>query len=278
MPAPKPANAADDQPSLPSPALVASPAPEAQTAVDSKTAPAADSSVFLELIDCINGQRQSNGKKPFVLADLRLLRQEAAKANITADDAARWILERPSRNFFRSDYFSPPAVPTVPAPVAPAVPPHPPAPLTPEQVAARKAREEERAIEAAKAKATAQEFFANLKSKQITAPLRPTVLQIEVAGMALSGPDWAISAIQEFFAGESTTLYRMETACSALGIKYETLRKERDAMQQPLQPPAARPAPAAPAAPAIKPAYLVADDDYEAAREAALADAEELPF
>ena len=99
------------------------------------SAPVADT--LAPLVNRINAQRANNGKQPYTPADVAKLRQQAAQAGITAEQAAEWVLERPTRNFFQSSYYTATTPAPVPAPVTPPPPP-PPAPWTPEQLAENK--------------------------------------------------------------------------------------------------------------------------------------------
>lgn len=190
-----------------SPALFAS----QPSTPEQPTAPAADPTAFAQLVDRINAQRASNGKRAFALADLHQLRSEAAKAAITPEAAAQWILERSGRNFFKSDYFAPPA----PAPVAPATPAQPapqPAPA-PEQSA-----EQEAAAAAAKAKLKA--MFAQPASTATPAQAQAA----DTLTVGKTGHAWADSAIAEALAGEPVGVRRLEMACQIAKVSYSEVR------------------------------------------------------
>lgn len=261
-------------------------APEAVPVVVPPAAAPVAIVIDAEKLQAVNAQRVANGKSAMLPSDISRMAQEATAAKITLMQAIDWVLERPTRNFFlASIYTSASSVPQSIEIVA-AAPVEPP---TPEQIAerqaARKAKEEERAIQEANDRAKIKAFLEEYKSKQAAKQPPPVMEKIEVAGMVLSGPDWAMSAIRDFNAGKKTNLFRMETACSALGISYQTLRKTRNATAT---PPVAQITPAVPVAPAsaepaiadtkaTKPVYLMTEAEFEVAREAALSD-EKLPF
>ncbi|MDD2611099.1 MAG: helix-turn-helix domain-containing protein [Giesbergeria sp.] len=258
--------------------------PEAAPVVVPPAAPPVAIVIDAEKLQAVNAQRVANGKSAMLPSDISRMAQEATAAKITLMQAVDWVLERPTRNFFRASFYTSASAPQ-PIEIVAAVPVEPP---TPEQIAerqaARKAQEEERAIQEANDRAKVKAFMEEYKSKQAAEPCPTGMEKIEVAGMVLSGPDWAMSAIRDFNAGKKTNLFRMEAACSVLGISYQTLRKARNATPHP----AAKIAPAVPAAPAsiepaiadtkaTKPVYLMTEAEFEAAREAALSD-EEVPF
>lgn len=261
-------------------------APEAVPVVVPPAAAPVAIVIDAEKLQAVNAQRVANGKSAMLPSDISRMAQEATAAKITLMQAIDWVLERPTRNFFlASIYTSASSVPQSIEIVA-AVPVEPP---TPEQIAerqaARKAKEEERAIQEANDRAKIKAFLEEYKSKQAAKQPPPVMEKIEVAGMVLSGPDWAMSAIRDFNAGKKTNLFRMEAACSVLGISYQTLRKTRNATAT---PPVAQITPAVPVAPAsaepaiadtkaTKPVYLMTEAEFEVAREAALSD-EKLPF
>jgi hypothetical protein len=90
------------------------------------------------LVNRINAQRANNGKGAYTPADLAQLHAQAAKAGITAEQAAQWVLERATRNFFQSSYYTTTQPAPAPAPTPPAPAPAPPTPATPEQLAENK--------------------------------------------------------------------------------------------------------------------------------------------
>lgn len=123
-PAPRPA------PAAPSPSSFENEQPEQPAA----PAPVADT--LTPLVAHINAQRANNGKQPYTPADVTKLREQAAQAGISAEQAAQWVLERPTRNFFQSSYYT--VTTPTPTPPAPAPTPAPPAAATPEQLAENK--------------------------------------------------------------------------------------------------------------------------------------------
>lgn len=239
VPAPAPATPAVPAPPPPPPAFFAShEIQNSQTAVDSETADApatpAECSVFAGLVDSINAQRAVNGKKPFVLADLAQLRAEAAKAGISAVQAAEWVLERPSRNFFRAEYFVPatpaaaPAAPTAPANPLPAPTP-PAAPLTPQEQAVQ-----DELVAQARAKA-----IAIVESMRVNKPIVGNVFAQQPVYAStghidtdnLRGPKFAVDIVQKYMRGEPVNLRPLELACEALRIDRKALRAQRAAQQ-----------------------------------------------
>ena len=124
------------KPEPPAPAAPVPPPPPPPPVVEKEQPeqPIADT-----LVDRINAQRANNGKQPYTPQDLQQLRTEAAKAGISAEQAAHWVLERPGRNFFQASYYTPaPAPAPVPVPQPAPVPAPAPAPeeKTPEEQAA----------------------------------------------------------------------------------------------------------------------------------------------
>ena len=204
-PAPVPAPAAPEP--APSPALFASQPQKPEQ----PTAPA-DATAFAQLVDRINAQRASNGKKPFALADLHQLRSEAAKSGITPEAAAKWILERSGRNFFKADYFAPPT----PAPVTPTTPAQPaPQPAEPEpMLTPEQSAEQEASAAAAKAKLKA--MFPSAPATQAT-PADTLVVR-------KTGHAWADSAIAEALAGQPVAVRRLEMACDVAKVSYSDVR------------------------------------------------------
>ena len=166
-----------------------------------------------DTIGQLNAQRRRNGKDPLARRDIVQLGTEAAKAGITPLEAAQWVLASPKRNFFKADFYVPPAFAT-PAPPSPAAVAAacvmarlqpPPAVLTPgEQAAqaqaARQAREHLRQYVACNA----------TSAPPSTAPQRNT--------------RWAQHAIELFVAGQPVSRYRLHTACQVLGIHPGSLR------------------------------------------------------
>lgn len=64
--------------------------------------PSANSPLDSTTIQRINAQRQANGKRHGI--HLEELHSEAQKAGISPLQAAEWILQKPTRNFFKADY------------------------------------------------------------------------------------------------------------------------------------------------------------------------------
>ena len=62
-------------------------------------------------VAAINDQRARNGKGKFTAKDITTLATEADKAGITADAAAAYILAKPTRNFFKADWYKPTSAP-----------------------------------------------------------------------------------------------------------------------------------------------------------------------
>lgn len=124
-PAPRPA------PTAPSPSF------ENKQPEQPEQPPAPVADTLAPLVNKINAQRANNGKGAYTPADVAQLHAQAAKAGITVEQAAEWVLERPTRNFFQSSYYTATTPAPVPAPVKPP-PPRPPAPWTPEQLAENK--------------------------------------------------------------------------------------------------------------------------------------------
>lgn len=204
--APAPATPAVPEPTSP-PDLFASQAPEAQTA-----GLAESSAAFVPLVDQINAQRASNGKKPFTLADIAQLRVEAAKSGITAVQAAQWILERTGRNFFKADYFAPPA----PAPVATTAPQPAPQPAPAPALTAEEQAEQEAAATAARAKL--KSMFSQPASAATPAPAADMLI------VPRTGHAWADSAIAEALAGQPVAVRRLEMACEVAKVGYSVVR------------------------------------------------------
>ncbi len=206
-PAPGPVNAADALPVLPCPVPFALPE---------------SSAALVALIDQVNAQRANNGKKPFVLADLQQLRTEAAKAGISAEDAAKWILERSGRNFFKADYFAPPAPPAAPtAPATPAAPVQPPAPpvkpLSPEEQA-------QQAADAVAARERARQLVEEMRTAKDAGLEAAHDLLIDIDN--LRGPKCWVDIVQDFAAGKPVKVYPLENACGALKINVKALRAQ----------------------------------------------------
>lgn len=198
---PTSASPADPQPAP-------APAPSADTLDNLPPAPStADATPTLPdtTVASINAQRAKNGKGKFTAKDVATLAAEAAKAGITAEAAAAYILAKPTRNFFKADWYKPTSAP---APAAAAEEPTldakraaatlasmiPAAPQTDEEKAAA-------AQAAAAAKARARQIREELEAKQAasTVPAAQTAVPTPPASPVLAtttGPsahDWAVA-------------------------------------------------------------------------------------
>lgn len=122
-------------PPAPRPApAVPSPSPSFENEQPAAPAPV---DTLAPLVNRINAQRANNGKGAYTPADLAKLREQATKAGISAEQAAEWVLERSTRNFFQASYYT--TTQPAPAPTPPAPAPTPPTPApTPEQLAENK--------------------------------------------------------------------------------------------------------------------------------------------
>ena len=123
-PAPAPLPTSNANPAQPQPA--AAPAPHADTLANQIPAPShtatssstsststADAAPALPdaTVAAINAQRARNGRGKFTAKDVATLATEADKAGITAEAAAAYILAKPTRNFFKADWYKPEAAP-----------------------------------------------------------------------------------------------------------------------------------------------------------------------
>lgn len=155
------------------------------------------------LIEAVDVQRVTNGKKPLTRLDIKKIEQEAKTAGIDAAAALNWVLESPARNFFKSDYYTPTQAPAA-SPAAPTAPP--PEPLSQEEQAARKAAREAAAAAAAE-EASIQEGIWDYQR-------------------VLTGPKWAIDLVNDYLSGkpdiDNSSIKRFD-ACKALGIKEKAL-------------------------------------------------------
>jgi DNA-binding transcriptional regulator YhcF (GntR family) len=178
-------------------------------------------------IALVNTQRVSNGKKPFALSDLHQLRNEATKAGISTQQAAEWILERTSRNFFRADFFMPPA-PVQPAPQAHTVPTVARAPVpnhypaTPTETPASDAPNvpNEPSPAGLEGRAYVQAMLNELCAKgKLKSAAKPVSSEQEQ-------PMWAVNIVADARKGKNPSYYTLTNACEALGIDYRQLRAE----------------------------------------------------
>lgn len=164
-------SAADTAPALPAPVAAQ---PEATPATAADVLPA-------QTVGQINAQRAKNGKGKLTQKDLATLAAEAAAACITPAQAAAWMLAKPTRNFFKADWYKPTSAP---APAAAAEEPSidakraaatlasmiPAAPQTDAEIAAA-------AEKAAAAKARARQIREELEAKQAAAqPAAPAAV------------------------------------------------------------------------------------------------------
>lgn len=123
-PAPAPLPTSNANPAQPQP--TAAPAPHADTLANQTPAPShtatssstssstADTTPALldaTAVTAINAQRAKNGKGKLTQKDLATLAAEAAAACITPAQAAAWMLAKPTRNFFKADWYKPDAAP-----------------------------------------------------------------------------------------------------------------------------------------------------------------------
>lgn len=183
-PAPAPLPTSNAHPAQAQPA--AAPAPNADTLANTpapSSASTADAAPTLPdtTVAAINAQRAKNGKGKFTAKDVATLATEADKAGITAEAAAAYILAKPTRNFFKADWYKPASAP---APAAAAEEPSidakraaatlasmiPAAPQTDAEIAAA-------AEKAAAAKARARQIREELEAKQAAAqPAAPAAV------------------------------------------------------------------------------------------------------
>lgn len=146
----------------------------------------------------VNTQRQRNGKRPLSRADTQTMAREAQRAHITPLQALQWVLARASRNFFKADYTG----------CASRTQPSAAPDLDTQALIARQAR--------------AQEAKAAAAVPAIVPDTRP----LTVAGQKITGPAWAMSAARQFCAGAPVNLFRIQAACSVLGVSHKALRGE----------------------------------------------------
>ena len=155
------------------------------------------------LIDAVDVQRVANSKKPLTKLDIKKIEQEAKAAGIDAAAALSWVLESPTRNFFKFDYYTPAAAAEAP-PVAPVAPP--PEPLSKEE------QEQRKAARAAAAAAEAEE------DERLSG--------IWDYNKKLVGPKWAIDLVNDYLSGkldiDNSSIKRFD-ACKILGVKEKAL-------------------------------------------------------
>jgi DNA-binding transcriptional regulator YhcF (GntR family) len=206
--------------------------PEVQT--PTATAPA---DITPASLDHLNDQRIVNGKGRLRPVDLAQLRTEAAKAGITPQAAVDWLLQSPSRNFFKAEFFraTPAAATTAPAaPTTAAAPVAQPAAAvqrTPEQVEAA-------AREADKAKLRAVVVIAEMRSSQPTAQAVADSADTLAAAaqhtivVPAHGPKWARDAVTKALHGEYVSHIALKDACQVLRLCYRTVRAAATATAQ----------------------------------------------
>ncbi|MDD2534989.1 MAG: hypothetical protein PHW78_00245, partial [Macromonas bipunctata] len=221
---------ADAPPPLQSaaPAPVTAPAATPATTTSARTAtaisatiPTAATEIDADTIGQLNAQRQRNGKDPLTRRDIVQLQAEAATAGLSPMQAAQWVLAKPRRNFFKAEFYTPPAAAT-PAPPSPdalaaarviARLQPPPAVLTPEEQAAQaQAAQQHRA----QLRQYAASFNANRHGRCGA-----------MSSSTHQGRDtrWAQRAVELFVAGEPVSHRRLHMACEVLGIDPRSLRK-----------------------------------------------------
>jgi hypothetical protein len=211
------------QSAAPAPATAPAATPATTTSARTATAisatiPTATTEIDADTVGQLNAQRQRNGKDPLTRRDIVQLQAEAATAGLSPMQAAQWVLGKPRRNFFKAEFYTPPAAATpeplsadalaaarVIARLQPA-----PAVLTPEEQAAQaQAAQEHRA----QLRQYAASFNANTR-----------------CGAASSSPHpardtrWAQRAVELFVAGEPVSHRRLHMACEVLGIDPRSLR------------------------------------------------------
>lgn len=187
--------------------------PEVQT--PTATAPA---DITPASLDHLNDQRIVNGKQRLRPADLTQLREQAALAGISPQTAVDWLLQSPSRNFFKAEFVRAPAQPvSAPTPAAPAQP-APPAPAAaPAQPACPRA-EAAAASAAAVARAKVSALLASAKAATGHSA-KPTT-----AKAPAHGPQWARDAVAKALAGDYVAHITLRDACKVLGMCPKTVR------------------------------------------------------
>ena len=135
--------------------------------------------------------------------------------------AAQWVLAQPRRNFFKAEFYAPPAAATPAPPSADALAAArviarlqpPPAVLTPEE-------------QAAQAQA-AQEHRAHLRQYAASFNANRHGRCGAMSSSTHQGRDtrWAQRAVELFVAGEPVSHRRLHMACEVLGIDPRSLRK-----------------------------------------------------
>lgn len=211
---------------------------EVQTPTATTSANPAPADISLASIDRLNDQRLINGKQRLRPADLAQLREQAALAGISPQAAVDWLLQSPSRNFFKAEFFrATPAAATTTAPAAPttaAAPVAQPAAAvqrTPEQVEAA-------AREADKAKLRAVVVIAEMRSSQPSAQAVADSADTLAAAaqhtivVPTHGPKWARDAVTKALRGEYVSHIALKDACQVLRLCYRTVRAAATAAAQ----------------------------------------------
>ena len=192
--------------------------PEVQTPTATAPADPAPADITPASLDRLNDQRIVNGKGRLRPVDLAQLREQAAKAGITPQAAVDWLLQSPSRNFFKAEFFraTPAAATTAPAaPTTAAAPVAQPAAAvqrTPEQVEAA-------AREADKAKLRAVVVIAEMRSSQPSAQAVADSADTLAAAaqhtivVPTHGPKWARDAVTKALRGEYVSHIALKRTC-----------------------------------------------------------------
>lgn len=191
---------------------------EVKTPTATALAATAPADITPASLDHLNDQRIVNGKQRLRPADLTQLREQAALAGISPQTAVDWLLQSPSRNFFKFEFFRAPAQPvSVPTPAAPAQP-APPAPAAaPVQPACPQA---EAAAASAAAVARAQVSAMLASAKAATGhSAKPTT-----AKAPAHGPQWARDAVAKALAGDYVAHITLRDACKVLGMCPKAVR------------------------------------------------------
>ena len=204
---------------------MAAPAPAPAPAPIAAGGANGDGTINADTIGQLNAQRRRNGKDALCHRDMVQLGTEAAKAGLTPMQAAQWVLARPKRNFFRAEYYTPPAAAPEP-------------PSADAQAAARVLAR----LQAAPSVPTTQEQEARIRAgQQAHEQLRQYLAGLNIRSDQTihtrdGGPPntrWARQAIELFVAGQTVSHYRLHSACKVLGIPLPHLRAHTGAQQRP---------------------------------------------
>lgn len=220
---PAPAAAIEPAAAVPAVALVAMPAAPAATAAGNAAV------IASATLAAVNAQRTANGKREPI--DPLDLVQQARQAGITPQAAAEWILSKPSRNFFRADWYRP-----EPAAVAPVIPAGP-VELT--EAGKRAQAQIARALAAPAAVSTAPAMpavsvaaVASIVASPSSRPISAAVTlrsRAPVSVGAATGTGWACTAVERFTAGQPVSHATIKTAAAALGLSLSDLKAQRAA-------------------------------------------------